>query len=402
MLSTTKKISVMKIGIALRDVSEITGKWHVKIYVSSKGSNTVYIPTGIYVRSNEFDDANGEVVNIPLASMYNAQIADKIARYKKIIFQFGDIINDYPAKKIKEIITKSEKNKKNGLVSFISVANDYISELHKEGREGYATTLESTNNVLKKYFKSKDVYFIDLDSDSIAEFKRNYVKNTGKEVTANKHLRNIKRIYNLAIAKRLIDKESYPFDAISIPSDYNARIRKLDAAIIKVIYNESGIGRDFFMLSFFFCGMNLKDIFEMEYFPDIIDIDRAKTSRTARFVHLRLSIPAEAKEILARYADPSRQKMILTQFSHERYLNHRINDDLYAIAAKHGFKRFSFTYARHSWATIAGRLRISDDVIDKAQMRSVTGEMIERYREYDFSQVEEANRKVIDHTLYIV
>ena len=154
----------MKIGIALRDASEITGKWHVKIYVSSKGSNTVYIPTGIYVRSNEFDDANGEVVNIPLASMYNAQIADKIARYKKIIFQFGDIINDYPAKKIKEIITKSEKNKKNGLVSFISVANDYISELHKEGREGYATTLESTNNVLKKYFKSKDVYFIDLDS----------------------------------------------------------------------------------------------------------------------------------------------------------------------------------------------------------------------------------------------
>lgn len=282
------------------------------------------------------------------------------------------------------------------------MANDYISELHKEGREGYATTLESTNNVLKKYFKSKDVYFIDLDSDSIAEFKRNYVKNTGKEVTANKHLRNIKRIYNLAIAKRLIDKESYPFDAISIPSDYNAKIRKLDAEIIKVIYNESGIGRDFFMLSFFFCGMNLKDIFEMEYFPDIIDIDRAKTSRTARFVHLRLSIPAEAKEILARYADPSRQKMILTQFSHERYLNHRINDDLYAIAAKHGFKRFSFTYARHSWATIAGRLRISDDVIDKAQMRSVTGEMIERYREYDFSQVEEANRKVIDHTLYMV
>lgn len=389
-------------GITIRDVSEISGKGHVKIYVSSKGSNTVYIPTNIYVKPDEFDSANEEICNNSSAAMYNALLADKIAKYKKTIFQFGDAINDYPAKKIKEILTKNEKSKKNGIVSFTDIANDYIDELEKDGREGYAETFKSTNRVLKKYFKAKDVYFIDLDSDSIAEFKRNYVKNIGKEVTANKHLRNIKRIYNVAIAKRLIDKDSYPFDAISIPSDYNAKIRKLEADIIRIINNESGIGRDFFMLSFFFCGMNLKDIFEMEYFPDIIDIDRAKTSRTARFVHLRLSIPAEAKEILARYADPSRQKMILTQFSHERYLNHRINDDLYAIAAKHGFKRFSFTYARHSWATIAGRLRISDDVIDKAQMRSVTGEMIERYREYDFSQVEEANRKVIDHTLYMV
>ena len=61
---------------------------------------------------------------------------------------------------------------------------------------------------------------------------------------------------------------------------------------------------------------------------------------------------------------------------------------------------FSFTYARHSWATIAGQLRIPDSTIDKGLMHSVTGLMIEKYREYDYTQVDEANRKVIDYVLY--
>lgn len=154
--------------------------------------------------------------------------------------------------------------------------------------------------------------------------------------------------------------------------------------------------------------MNMKDIFYMPYFERGIDVKRLKTFRKAgNKVKLKLTLQPEIIEIINRYADSSKTRLIKTLYTDRATLLRIVNESIRESIDKINNKRdskdkiqyFTFAYARHSWATIAGKLRIPDETIDKAQMRS-SQKVIEKYREYDYTQVDEANRKVIDYVLY--
>lgn len=408
----------MNLKIVLRDISAKTEKGNIKIGIYVKGCDRVFIPTPYFIEPDLFD-AENEIIKrvVDLAAKWNAEILAQKSRYESYYKELGDSVTGATPQTLKKLfITYDNIRQKSGkpvrsVSDFIGVADKLIYDLKNEdapegqSREGYASTFEGTRNLLVEFFKSETIFFQSVDSYALVELKKYFLKNRGKEVTFNKHLRNIKRIFNIAIGQKLISRDLYPFDAISIPSDYEAEIRSLDVDVIRKFYGKTGVGRDMFFLSFFLCGMNMKDIFYMPYFEGNIDIKRLKTARTARKVRLKLKFQPEAIEIISRYSDKDKQRLIKTIYSDHRVFTHLVDDDIKKLCkelVESGSKSkidFSFTYARHSWATIAGQLRISDSVIDKAQMRSVTGKMIEKYREYDYSQVDEANRKVIDYVL---
>lgn len=268
--------------------------------------------------------------------------------------------------------------------------------------------LKEQKNLMIEFFKSEIIHFQSIDRNALIQLKAYFLKYKGKEVTFNKHLRNIKRIFNIAIGDGLISADLYPFRNFKIPSDYDTEIRCIEAGVLKQIYDTTGIGRDFLFLSFFLCGMNMKDIFYMPYFERGIDVKRLKTFRKAgNKVKLKLTLQPEIIEIINRYADSSKTRLIKTLYTDRATLLRIVNESIRESIDKINNKRdskdkiqyFTFAYARHSWATIAGKLRIPDETIDKAQMRS-SQKVIEKYREYDYTQVDEANRKVIDYVLY--
>ena len=53
-------------------------------------------------------------------------------------------------------------------------------------------------------------------------------------------------------------------------------------------------------------------------------------------------------------------------------------------------------WARHTWATIAGKLDVPDPIVDIAQGRTVKG-MAGIYIARNMGKITEANRKVIDY-----
>lgn len=412
----------MKLRVTLRDISPKTGKGNIKIAIRIKGQFDSYIPTPYYIEPNLFDSENGIVKKeFPDATRYNADILTQKQRYLQYYKELEDsIINASPntLKKLFQtydsISLKAGKPTKS-ISDFIGVIDKIIYDLENEEaseemkRDSYASTFKATKNLMIEFFKSETILFQSIDSYAIIELKKFFLKNKGKEVTFNKHLRNIRRVFNVAIGQNFISQDLYPFKSLPIPSDYESEIKCLEVKVLRKLYQKTEIGRDFFFLSFFLCGMNLKDIFYMPYFEEYIDIKRLKTARTARKVWLKLKLQPEALEIIRRYADPENNRLIKTEYSNHRVLTHLIGDKLKEtikeinkeLSNTNKIPDFSYAYARPSWATLAGELKIPDSVIDKSQMRSVTGKMIERYRKYDFSQVDEANRKVIDYVLGI-
>ena len=411
----------MELSVVLRDISEKTGKGNIKIKIKEKGKDPTFIPTSYYIEPYFFDSDNGIIKKeFQEASRWNSDLFAQKNRYENYYKELGDSVKNASVKTLKQLfitydnINLKSKEPLKSVSDFIGVISKQIEDLKNEEapeelkREGYASTFEGTKNLMIEFFKSEIIHFQSIDRNALTQLKAYFLKYRGKEVTFNKHLRNIKRIFNIAIGDGLISADLYPFRNFQIPSDYDAEIRCIEASILKQIYATTGIGRDFLFLSFFLCGMNMKDIFYMKYFDKYINIKRLKTSRKAgNKVKLKLTLQPEAIEIINQYADPSNTRLIKTIYGDRatllRMVNNSLRESIDRINEKHDPKDkiqyFSFAYARHSWATIAGKLRISDDTIDKAQMRS-SQKVIEKYREYDFSQVDEANRKVIDYILY--
>lgn len=65
------------------------------------------------------------------------------------------------------------------------------------------------------------------------------------------------------------------------------------------------------------------------------------------------------------------------------------------------FPRLTSYWARHTWATIASELNISEDVISRALGHSFsTGAAVTQvYINFNKSKIDQANRKVIDYIL---
>ena len=62
----------------------------------------------------------------------------------------------------------------------------------------------------------------------------------------------------------------------------------------------------------------MKDIFYLPYFENYIDISRLKTARTAREVRLKLKLQPEILEIIKKYADPNKIRMIKTKYKNQQ------------------------------------------------------------------------------------
>ena len=405
----------MELSVVLRDVSEKTGKGNIKIKIKNKGKDPSFIPTPYYIEPHFFDSDNGIIKKeFQEAAKWNSNLFAQKSRYETYYKELGDSIKNASVKTLKQLFVtydninyKADKPLKS-VSDFLGVISKQIEDLKNEEapeelkRSGYASTFEGTKNLMTEFFKSEIIHFQSI------QLKAYFLKHRGKEVTFNKHLRNIKRIFNIAIGDGLISADLYPFRNFKIPSDYDTEIRCIEAGILKQIYDTTGIGRDFLFLSFFLCGMNMKDIFYMPYFEGKIDTKRLKTFRKAgNKVKLKLTLQPEIIEIINRYADPSKTRLIKTLYADRATLLRIVNESIRESIDKINNKRepkdkiqyFTFAYARHSWATIAGKLRIPDETIDKAQMRS-SQKIIEKYREYDFTQVDEANQEVINYVLY--
>jgi integrase len=289
-------------------------------------------------------------------------------------------------------------------VTFYSFAESFVEGCRAERTRGvYRHTLSK----LKEYVK--DLSFGDITSSFLRNFD-SHLEKTGSGVnTRSIHFRNIRAIFNRAIDDEVIEPNVYPFRKFKIRSERKNR-ECLTAEQVKALYDyrfrtdSLNMARDYWMLSFFLCGISPVDLFHLKK-PDgnnRIAFVRQKERNESHEV-IRLFIQPEAAVIIDRYgADSDSGYLLNFESKYVSYdsFKHFISKKIREIAEITGFEGLTLYWARYSWATIADSTGIQEKIISKGLGhvdKTIAGR---HYIAFDWTRVDTANRAVIDYVLH--
>lgn len=338
------------------------GTWNVKIRITHKGK-PAYIPTNHYVIKSQLGKGNKIK-----PGFIDDELAPTIKNYRRSIGEMADI-DVITVHEIKARLTE----KKTADIDFIAFGKTLIEKYKKAGKAtGPMTTVInslidykgnrlSINDITSKFLLKYEEY---LRSDRT--FTRN---NNGFEVEQKRkplsdsglhnHMRDLRLIFNHAREyyndedRGIIKILHYPFKKYKLikPPETRKRNRTVEEIVkIRDFVADPGsraeLARDLFMLSFYLCGMNAKDIYNYKVKGERVEYERAKTSgkrRDKAFISIKL-IP-EASQLINKHKLKKRYKNINT-------LNTAIDRGLQVISTELELD-IDFYDARHSFATLA-------------------------------------------------
>lgn len=407
--------------------------WNVKIRVTHE-RQSAYIPTEHYLIAKQISSDFKRIKDEFIAD----EVRKDIARLRIEISKLGGNISKYTAKSLAEYLSRKRRHEgEKGLFvfPFIDKVNDGLKE---DGRTSVASGNSALKNNLKEWLKRDNLEFKEITVKFLREFEAFLVKKIGSGTRGvESNLGYLRTIFNLARVEfndedlEDIKIPGNPFERYKIPKSKEPEKRAIPVEILLKIrdykYIPRGkfehkkeisrpeLARDVFMLSFYLCGMNSKDIFLLradQIQADRITYNRAKTKdRREDQAKTSIRIEEEALELFVKYKDPAgiRAFNFYHRYTDERTFNSNLNKGLKYISEKIKEELekerpgenidvdIDFYSARHTWATIA-RVNcgvIEDDIsfalVHSDSVKGVTGKYITK----DFSLIDRANEKVL-------
>jgi integrase len=232
-------------------------------------------------------------------------------------------------------------------------------------------------------------------------------------------LRNIRTVWNDARANNIVN--NYPFQDFKIPSSPTAK-RNLTLDQVRTLMASKGVGErggmaiDYFMLSLYLIGINDIDLCHLT--PDNIVNGRLEYNRAKTGKHYSIKIEPEAMVLIDKYRG---KKYLLNALdiyvSHKafaKYMNMQLKKigeiEEETFQSKRGVrtrlvaksdlpKGLSHYWCRHTWASLAHEVGISQDTIALGLGHSFGNQVTAIYINPSLGKVDEANRKVIDFVL---
>ncbi len=383
---------------------------NVKIRITHN-RKTEYISTDLYVFPKKFSNGYYSGDN---AVFVNGRIRDELSKYSTRYMRLGDQVNRMTAKELKErLMTDSLMVE----INFLQFAENYLEELKKRGKEGSYRGFRGLITHFKN-FREK-INFSDIDTSFLVSFQE-YLKNAGVGNGINNYMRYFRLLFNVGRDKYndedrgIIRIPNYPFRKIKFQmperKTFENSLTVDQLRMFKAFKHDRErmqMAKDMFLLMFYLIGINTKDLYFLDK-PDKngrINFNRAKTKRK-----YSIKLEPEAVEIIERYQGDSKLLNISDRYGYyldfQKYVNKElkeicksINAELKKAKSKDAFPlNLSTNWARHSWATIARNdCRINkDDVALCLGHEDSDNKVTDMYIRYDYSIIDESNRKVID------
>jgi len=289
-------------------VTNKDGRYPVKIRVTYKRKQRYYtilnnLKKGFSYTPTEFDvvmnpNSRGENRDARITINKEKERAEEIIKNMPV-FTFTGFLKIY--------LDKSGNN------DVFSYFNNYIKDLKEQDRINYAVTYETTLKALKDYCKKSELSFNDITVNFLTDFHNN-LKREKTVTTIAIHMRNIRRIFNLAIKKNDAKAELYPFgdeesDLYQIKEEQK-RKKSISKQEIKKINDYTKLEdkttqfyKDIWMFQYLCNGINLTDIFRLKYENidrDGITFKRKKSGRSKKRKDIYVPFLPETKEIIER------------------------------------------------------------------------------------------------------
>lgn len=359
------------------------GKCAISIRVTYEGKKRYY-PTKYKFTPEEFQKLFTEKPREPYKTAILVLRSEE-ERASKII---DDLRNRFSF----SLFDKKFARKKGDEEDLFALLEERSIELRKEGRIGTAVSYDCCLVSLKKYYPKEKLLLEDVTVDFLNGYKKWMLDQKRSNTTIGIYLRNVRAIYNQAIADDSSLRDLYPFGQhrgkFTIPTGRNVK-KALSKSGIEAIYNyvppsESEVkARDYWIFSYLANGINIKDIALLKINNidgDYIRFERAKTKRAKESnpIKISIAITPQIQSIIDKWGNKS--------FRKDSYLfpilnDHQTPDEQYklvqlftafvnnnmkkiAISLEIPFKVTSYV-ARHSFATVLKRSGVSTEFISE-------------------------------------
>lgn len=393
---------------------------------------SVYINTGNYVTRSQISKDFKSIRDIEVTRSIDKQIN----KYQDIIRDnLGPEVTSYSVQELYNYLTKQSTEK--NLIDFVKFSRGYIEDMMVAGRTEYGKLMSTTINSLVDFFQREEIFIKEITSKNLQKYAE-YLKTErrmirpdrlGKDLvikrapvcdrTLSDYMTNIRTLFNAAV-DHYNDEEMgitvithYPFRKYKIERNFESAKRNLSIDDLKAIRDlpdmnnrqltRMPLGRDIFMLSFYLLGTNVADLYDLDSYKDgRISYNRRKTkSRRSDKAYISIKVQPEAIPLIEKYRDKTDKRVFKFHSlyaDHKSFLKH-VNAGLKQVAKKTGITDdLSSYYARHSWATLARNkcdIRLEDINLSLNHV-DLNMKMTDIYIDKDWSQIDNANRKVLD------
>ncbi|MDE7402624.1 MAG: site-specific integrase [Muribaculaceae bacterium] len=363
-------------------------------------------PLGIQLTSEQWDVPTATIQNHPEAKFLNTLINRRKSEVDTLILKLEEFekerLADMSAIQIRDYVVsklnpdEEQPKPKEDPNTFLKWFDRFMGR--KQGRT--KSIYEATRRRLVAWIgeeKLAKVKFEDIKVAWLEEFEDFLSLTAGVNANAI-HFRNIRTVVNYAIDNEVTTY--YAFRRFKIKSEAT-RKRNFDINTLRRIFTHQCEEEwqqkylDFFKLSFMLIGINVVDLCGLKKMSQgRVEYLRAKTHRP-----YSIKVEKEAREIIDRYAGTDSLVNFAENYANYRHFYNNLCKGLNEVKKQLGLEELTTYWARHSWATIAHKLKISKDVIAQA-LGHGSHTVTDIYIEEDTQAVDEANRKVLDYVLY--
>lgn len=378
------------------------GTWNVVIRFTHE-TKVRFIPTTMYVTKKDIT-ASYKIKNANILDRCNDIIKEYRSRLSELNLEFNDIDID-------TIVSYIRQKKKNKGVSFTDFASRWIKESTIKGIKNYKTAL----NAICSFVGRDNILCEEINVKTMKSFE-NALKDRPRAQSL--YPNSIKTMFNAA-REYYNDEDN---DIIRIkhsldkykPVEQNvAEKRALDVGTMRKIFalpyknstadNRHDLALDCFRLSFCLMGMNSADLYNAtEYDGATIIYDRMKTKDRRRDnARMQVDVTDHIRPLVDKYKGKERVFNFCERFATMGSFNRAINIGLKEIGKEIGVERLQFYAARHSMATIAYNcVHVPKYIVDE-MLNHVNGSlrMVDVYVKRDFTQINDANVKLLDYVL---
>lgn len=391
------------INISLdRRSTNANGQHPIRVWIRN-ANTSASIFTGVSATEQQFDGrdpAHTVTANTPNARTINEGLLKIYTELQQLSLDLvGNGRRNLTAKEIKKIfekrmlVTDAEQDG----VTF----TQHFSELaHKKGSGKHAQTFKYADDWLQK-FHAAPLEFAEIDFKFLQRFDEFMRENGLAANTRGIIFRNIRTTFNDAINNELTT--NYPFRKFKIPhAQKEKEYLLLDDFRRLLNYHPPKYGqqvaKDLFLLSFYFCGANPIDLFNMQAAHNgRIKFVRTKTQSKSQST-IKIKIQPEAAEIISKYntADGHLLDWCNNYLNYENFY-HFIGKKVRELSTALSIEGLSLYWARYTWATYASRVGVDESVIGRALGHAPSSLAGRVYITFDWERVDAANRKVIDY-----
>lgn len=298
---------------------------------------------------------------------------------------------------LKKHITKSLKGNQS---SSISISDTFLEVIELKRTEGTKRTYRTVLHAIEAFAPQET-----LDSVNkpwLFRFDNYLIEQRIKPNTRNTYLVRLHNVINYALDMEYISID--PFRRFKLPSE-ETKHRALSRAQLSYLRTmplpeRLQPARDFFFLSFFLIGINPTDLVHLQkedYKDGRIQYRRAKTDK-----RYDIKVEPEAAALieqhkssgdaLVQFYDPRKRKSPIPEYYHAYERIAALSAGVLPVITPY--------WARHSWATEAASLGVTDSVIAQALGHSNGFTTTRIYIKRDNTLVDKANRQVIDALLH--